>query len=77
MTTRADRKKQVVIPWVKPGNVVARTAGRQSFFPGPAPAGPAAGKKTKAEVRRVIKNSKLLLDVTWDELRVLTREPGF
>jgi len=30
---------------------------------------------TKAEVRRALKSSKLKFDLTWDELRALTREP--
>lgn len=76
MTITADSKKRVVIPWVKPGDVFACEQQDENRFslvrlqPAPPPA-----KKTKAEVRLAIKNSKLIFDVTWDELRALTREP--
>jgi hypothetical protein len=75
MTITADSKKRVVIPWVKPGDVFACEQQDENYFSlvrlQPAP--PSA-KITKAEVRRAIKNSKLIFDVTWDELRALTRE---
>ena len=76
MTITADSQKRVVIPWIKPGDVFACEQQDDNHFPlvrlRPTPP---PTKKTKAEVRRAIKNSKLKFDVTWDELRALTREP--
>jgi hypothetical protein len=76
MTITADNKKRVVIPWVKPGDVFACEQQDENHFslarltlPTP------PKKKTKAEVRRAIKNSKMKFDMTWEELRALTREP--
>jgi hypothetical protein len=76
MTITADAKKRVVLPDAKPGDVFACERQDENRFllvrlaPPPRPP-----KKTKAEVRRAIKNSKLTFDLTWDELRALTREP--
>jgi hypothetical protein len=72
MTVTADAKKRVVVPGVKPGDVFACEQQDDNHFllvrlvrpPKPA-------RKTKAEVRRAIKNSRLKFDVTWDELRSL------
>jgi hypothetical protein len=76
MTITADSKKRVVIPWVKPGDVFAcEQQDDNHFFLVRLQRTPPLAKRTKAEVRRAIKNSKLLFDVTWDELRALTREP--
>jgi hypothetical protein len=36
---------------------------------------PPLKKKTRAEVRRAIKNSRMKFDLTWEELRAMTREP--
>jgi hypothetical protein len=66
----------VVIPWVKPGDVFTCEQQDENHFrlarlqPPPLPR-----KKTRAEVRRAIKNSKMKFDLTWEELRALTREP--
>jgi hypothetical protein len=76
MTIIADSKKRVVIPWVKPGDVFTCEQQDENHFrlarlqPPPLPR-----KKTRAEVRRAIKNSKMKFDLTWEELRALTREP--
>jgi len=32
-------------------------------------------RKTQAQVRKAMTNSRLKFDMTWDELRGLTREP--
>jgi hypothetical protein len=76
VTITADNKKRVVIPWVKPGDVFACEQQDENHFslarltlPTP------PKKKTRAEVRRAIKNSKMKFDMTWEELRALTREP--
>ena len=78
MTITADSKKRVVIPWVKPGDVFACEQQDENHFHlarlNPPPP-PKQKKKTKAEVRHAIRNSKLKFDMTWDELRKLTREP--
>jgi hypothetical protein len=76
MTIIADSKKRVVIPWVKPGDVFMCEQQDENHFrlarlnPPPPPK-----KMTKAQVRRAIKNSKMQFDLTWDELRTITREP--
>jgi hypothetical protein len=76
MTVTADAKKRVVVPGVKPGDVFACERQDENHFllvrlgrpPKPV-------KKTKAEVRRALRNSKLKFDLTWEKLRSVTREP--
>lgn len=76
MTITADSKKRVVIPWVKPGDVFTCEQQDENHFlfarltPPPPPM-----KKSKAEVRRALRESRMKFDYTWDELRKLTREP--
>jgi hypothetical protein len=78
MTITADSKKRVVIPWVKPGDVFTCEQQDENHFslarlqPSPPPR---AKKMTREQVRRAIKNSKMKFDMTWDELREMTREP--
>jgi hypothetical protein len=76
MTITADSKKRVVIPWVKPGDVFACEKQDENHFRLARLNPPQQPRKlTKAQVRRAIKNSKMKFDMTWDELRELTREP--
>ncbi len=76
MTIIADSKKRVVIPWVKPGDVFTCEQQDENHFRlARLQTPPPPKKKTKAEVRRAIKNSKMSPMMTWDELRKLTREP--
>jgi hypothetical protein len=76
MTVTADAKKRVVVPGVKPGDVFACEQQDDNHFLLVRLVRPSKlAKKTKAEVRRAIKNSKLKFDLTWDELRSRTREP--
>jgi hypothetical protein len=76
MTITADNKKRVVIPWAKAGDVFACEQRDENHFslarlnPPPPPK-----KKTKAQVLRAIKNSKMSPMMSWDELRKWTREP--
>jgi bifunctional DNA-binding transcriptional regulator/antitoxin component of YhaV-PrlF toxin-antitoxin module len=76
MTVKVDSKRRVVVPGVKPGDVFACEQQDENHIllvrlalP------PAPAKKTRAEVRRAIKNSRMKFDLTWDELRAITREP--
>ena len=76
MTITADNKKRVVSPWAKAGDVCACEQRDENHFslarltlPKP------PKKKTKAQIRHAILHSKMKFDMTWDELRVLTREP--
>ena len=76
VTVVADTKKRVVVPGAKPGDVFACERQSENHFllirlatPPPPP------KKTKAEVRRALRSSKMKFDLTWDELRAWTREP--
>lgn len=76
MTVTADAKKRVVVPGAKPGDVFAcEQQDENHFLLVRLAAPPAPVKKTRAEVRRAIKNSKLKFDATWEELRAITREP--
>ena len=76
ITVTADAKKRVVLPDAKAGDVFACERQNENRFllvrlaPPPPPL-----KKTRADVRRALKNSKLKFDLTWNELRALTREP--
>lgn len=76
MTITADSKKRVVIPWVKPGDVFNCEQHDDNHYSlAKLQLPPPPKKKTRAEVRRALKNSKLKFDVTWNELRAMTREP--
>ena len=79
MTVTADSKKRVVVPGAKPGDVFACERQSENHFllvrlTAPPPP-PKAKKMTRTQVRRAIKNSKMKFDMTWEELRALTREP--
>lgn len=76
MTVIADSKKRVVMAGARPGDVFAcEDEGNGHFLlvrlNKPAP----PKKKTRAEVRKAIASSKLTFDLSWDELREMTREP--
>ena len=76
MTIKADSKKRVVVPDAHPGDVFAyedQGNGHFHLVRLNKPAHPE--KKTRAQVRKAIANSKLKFDLSWDELRALTREP--
>ena len=75
MTITADSKKRVVIPWIKPGDVFACEQQDENHIQLARLNSPPVKKMTKAQVLRAIKNSKMKFDLTWDELRKLTREP--
>jgi len=78
MTVVADSKRRVVMPGAKPGDVFAcerRDKNHFLFVRLTAPPPPKTKKMTKAQVLRAIKNSKMKFDLTWEELRELTREP--
>ena len=76
MTIKADSKKRVVVPDASPGDVFAYEDHGNGHFhlvrlnmPDP------PKSKTRAQVRKALANSKLKFDLSWDELRKLTREP--
>jgi hypothetical protein len=76
MTVRADSKKRVVMPDAHPGDVFAYEDHGNGHFhlvrlnvPGP------PKRKTRDQVRKALANSRLKFDLSWDELRELTREP--
>lgn len=78
MTVTADSKKRVVLPGARPGDVFAceqQDENHYSLVKLQPPPAPKEKKMTKAQVLRAIKNSKMKFDMTWDELRKLTREP--
>lgn len=74
MTITADSQQRAVLPFAKPGETFEceqRDENHITLVRRPAP----AKKKTPAEIRQAILNSKMKFDMTWDELRQLTREP--
>lgn len=78
MTITADSKKRVVIPCAKPGDVfdlVQQDENHISLARLQPPPPLTRKKKTKAQIRHAILHSKMKFDMTWDELRKLTREP--
>jgi len=77
MTVIADSKRQVIVPGASPGDVFAcEDQGNDHFLlvrlNKPSPPGK---KMTRAAIRKAIANSKLKFDVSWEELRRMTREP--
>jgi len=77
MTVTADSKRRVVMPGARPGDVFAcQDEGNGHFLlvrlnkPSPP-----KKKKTRAEIRQAIAHSELKFEMSWDELRELTREP--
>jgi hypothetical protein len=73
MTLTADAKKRVVIPGAAPGDVFAFEETTQGLLLKRIYRKPR--QKTRAQVRRAIKNWQALRGVTWEELRKLTRAP--
>ena len=76
MTVKADSKKRVIIPDAAPGDVFAyenRGGGRFTLARLMAP--PPRKKMTKSQVLRALDRSKGKYELTWEELRALTREP--
>jgi hypothetical protein len=76
MTVIADSKRRVLMPGARPGDVFAcEDEGNGHFLlvrlNKPAP----PKKKTRAEIRKAIANSKMEFDMSWEELRQMTREP--
>jgi hypothetical protein len=76
MTIRADSKKRVVVTDAHPGDVFAYEDHGNGHFhlvrlnlPDP------PKRKTRAQVRKVMARSRLKFDMSWEELRELTREP--
>jgi hypothetical protein len=72
----ADSKKRVVIPGTRPGDVFDyEDKGNGHFLLVRLNKPPPPKKKTRAEVRKAIAASKMKFDVSWEELREMTREP--
>ena len=76
MTVIADSKRRVAVPSARPGDVFDFEDEGNGHFRlvrlcKPAP----KKKKTRAEVLASIKASKMKFDMSWDELREMTREP--
>jgi hypothetical protein len=75
MTITADSKKRVV-PDAHPGDVFAYEDHGNGHFhlvrlnlPDP------PKRKTRWQVRKAVANSRLKFEMSWDQLRELTREP--
>ena len=75
MTVTADAKRRVVVPGIKPGDVFAcEQQGESRFTLVKLILPPPAKKKTRQEILRAIKRSKMSPTMNWDKLRLLTRE---
>lgn len=76
MTITADSKKRVVVPGARPGDVFAcEDQGNGHFLLVRLEPPEPPERKTRAEVRKAIATSTLKFDMSWDELRRMTREP--
>jgi hypothetical protein len=76
MTIKADSKKRVVVPDAHPGDVFAyedRGNGHFHLVRLNMPEPPK--RKTRAQVRKAMATSGLKFDMTWNQLRKMTREP--
>jgi len=75
MTVTADAKRRVVVPGVKPGDIFAcEQQDENRFMLVKLNLPPPARKKTRNEILRAIKQSKMSPAMNWEKLRVLTRE---
>jgi hypothetical protein len=76
MTIKADSKKRVLVPDARPGDVfVYEDQGNGHFHLMRLNVPVAPKRKTRAQVRKAIARATLKFDLSWDELRELTREP--
>jgi len=76
MTVIADAKKRVLLPDARPGDVFAfENQGNGHFLLVRLEMPASPRKKTRAEVLRAIKSSKMKPLMSWEKLRAITREP--
>ena len=76
VTIKADNKKRVVVPDAQPGDVFAYEDHGNGHFhlvrlnhPEP------PKRKTRSQVRKALANTGLKFNLSWNELREMTREP--
>jgi hypothetical protein len=74
---QSGQQERIVVPDAKPGDIFAyEDCGHGHFHlvrlkvPTPNPK-----KMTRLQVRKAIATSKLMFEMSWDELREMTREP--
>lgn len=75
-TTRADSKRRIVIPGIRPGGpfpIQRQTDGR--FLPVGLEPADAPPKMTREQCLEVMSKNPLNLRLTWEQVRQLTREP--
>jgi hypothetical protein len=76
MTIKADSKKRVVVPDARPGDVfVYEDQGNGHFLLTRLNVPPPPKKMTRAQVEKALNETTIKFDMTWDELRKMTREP--
>jgi hypothetical protein len=76
MTIKADSKKRVVVPDARPGDVFAYEDHGNGHFHLVRLTAPDKPKKmTRAQVGKALDACRLKFDLTWDEMRKMTREP--
>jgi hypothetical protein len=76
MTIKADSRKRVVVPDAHPGDVfVYEDQGNGHFHLTRLKVPDKPKKMPRSQVEKAIAHSKLKFDMTWDEMREMTREP--
>jgi hypothetical protein len=76
ITFRADDKKRIRIPAVRPRDVYHPETMTRDLIVLRRVEPPKPQKRmTREEIMRAIENSKIKFNITYDELRKLTREP--
>jgi hypothetical protein len=76
VTVKADSKKRIVVPDAKPGDIFAyEDCGNGHFHLVRLKVPTPSKKMTRLQVRKAIATSKLKFEMSWDELREMTREP--
>jgi len=75
-TQELDSKKRIVLPEGQPGELFEiQPQGEGRFLLVRVGQPPVRRKLTREECREAIRNSPLTFDMTWEELREITREP--
>lgn len=76
-TQELDSEKRIVLPEGQPGDVFEIHPQGEGSFLLVRQVQPEASvkKKTREEIRQAIRNSRIRMTMSWEELREITREP--
>jgi hypothetical protein len=72
---RVDSKKRIVLPDGKPGDWMLIEESSAGTYTLKRVAIPEVGRKTRAAARKAIREVPLKMEMDWEALRKLTREP--